>query len=155
MGKLLVIKGADFRTNGIEFFNRMNAIPLFQENILPLGKCISFTGGIVGIASNNTRVASNKTTMPSGYSTIRFKPKSGFEIALALFNSNDSSVKKGTAANGEATVNGGFRWVSPNKEISFDLSDFDIFAFNVRYDDNTTEFTSNELTSYFDYIELY
>ena len=155
MGKLLIINGADFSVNGTSIINYVNVIPLFQANALSVGNCLSYSGGTINYSSNSKRVGVDKTTMPSGYTSIRFKAKSGFEIALALFKSSDPSVAKGTDANGDATVNGGFQWVSPNKELIFNLSDYDIFAFNVRYDDNTTEFTSNTLTNYFDYIDVY
>lgn len=150
MGKYLVIKGADFSQNGISVIDVNNVLPSFQANALQVGKALQFSNGILTVVNSNTRVAVNKTYLNSNYTYLKIKLKTDFQIAYVAFNGNAYATSN---ADGTYTAGAGsWNWVTSNNEIIIPLADYNELAFNVRYSDNTTEFTSNDLTQYFEYI---
>ena len=124
-----------------------NVLPEFQANTLELGKCLTYSRGGVSIQNNTKRIGVQKTTI-SETGTIKFKMISGFQIALAAYKGN---AYASTNSGGELVAsNGSWNWVTQTDEIKVNLTNYDTFAINIRYSDNTTSFQSNDLTNYID-----
>lgn len=156
MGKFLIVKGANFSENGIPFDQPTpdpgteDLLPTFQSNALPLGTTLTYNGGSnVGTTANMKRIACNKTTIVSGKTYIKMKLKNGFQLAMLAVGNNGNAT---TNADGTLSTKNTWVWAT-EQTFTIALSEYNTFAFNVRYSNDTTEFTSNDMSQAFDYIK--
>ena len=156
MGKILMIKGADFETNGNPLYAKeQNVLSQFQSNTLPLGTTIVLNAnGSITTTSNQARVGVDKTLITTfvNNGVIKFKLKSSWTMALVCYKGDSWA---GCDQNGTPHLNTLYSGrIDSSKEVLFSLSDWDTFAFNLAYTDETTNFTSTDLTNYFEYIKV-
>ena len=156
MGKFLIVKGANFAANGMPFDQPTpepgteDFMPTFQSNALPLGTSLTYNGGTnVGTTSSTTRIACNKTTVVSSKTYLKIKLKDGFQIALLAISPSNTAYT--TNADGTLTSKATWDWATVNT-FSIPLAQMTTFAFNIRYSDNSTQFTSNDISQALDYI---
>lgn len=154
MGKILIVKGADFAINGIHLINEVDLISVFQAKALPVGTALSYdpTLHTVSETSTTTRIAVKDAIVSTGYSAVTFTLKSGYEIALLAENSTSEAYAITNAGGNLVTgTNTPWDWVTGTNTITILTSTYDKFSFNIRHSDNTT-FTSNDLTNCFESI---
>lgn len=158
MGKFLIVKGASFAVNGMPFDNpdpdpsEEDLMSTFQSNMLNLGYGLTYQSGSLNSTASTTRIGCPYTAILSSKTQIRFKLKSGFQIALAAKKTGGDYA----STNADGTLNAhaaSWQWVTTTDEVIINLADYDQFGFNVRYSDNATSFSSNTLTEFFDYIK--
>lgn len=153
MGKTLTIIGADFETNAIDVLPSPIDHPtmqLFQTNANPLGTALTYSRGILDTTQSATRISVNKTQVAG--TTIKIKMRAGFQLAIAAYKGTSYA-----ASNADGTLQAiasTWAWITDTGELSYNLASYDTFAFNIRYADNTTTFTSNNLEGFFDYITI-
>lgn len=149
MGKFLIVKGADFSENGMPF--GVDMMPVFATNMLPLGTALLYSGNDTLIETETmTRIACGKTTIVSNRSSLNFKVKTGFQIAMVAITSNN--VWASTNPDGTLSTKTYWEWVTSTDSITIDLTLYKTFAINIRHSDNTTAFTSNNIYQALDYI---
>lgn len=158
MGKFLIVKGASFTINGMPFDNpdpdpsEEDLMSTFQSNMLNIGYGVIYSNGSLNSTATTTRIGCPYTTILSDKTQIRFKLKSGFQIALAAKKTGGdyASTKVDGTLNAHASS---WEWVTTTNEVIINLADYDQFGFNVRYSDNSTVFSTNTLSDYFIYIK--
>lgn len=153
MGSILLIHGADFRANGMPLRQPVetDVMPTLQSNALNLGKSLTYASGNMYIVDSSTRIGIDKTTFEG--SSLSFKVKTGFQIALAVWKGGTRASSK---ADGTLQANASsWQWITVSEfEMTLDLSVYDTIAMNIRYNDNTTVFTDNVLTNYLEYAKV-
>ena len=158
MGKSLVIKGADFSANGIKENNDITA--LLSSLFLP---CISLTAlsTAQGMGSLNTKRCCiyAKTFASLGidineYSKIVVSVKQGYDYVFGT--GPTPGVDSGWQGWDGETGGQIFSWVTDNQEAVATIDNTTLsMSLNLRYDDNTTEFSENTvLTDIVDSIVL-
>ena len=151
MGKSLIIKGADFSTNGINETVELDITSLVDtatSNWSPQGGVNAFVAA--SSISNTKRCAVVRLSIGSlvpnlsHYSKIRIDVKNGFDFVLGMCrdSTNLSTATSWFRLNGTDTTNRNFAWVTDNQYAEVDVSAEMYITGNLRYDDDTTTFES-------------
>lgn len=143
MGKSLIIKGADFSANGIS--EELDITSLISDDFQAQKALNSFYGAVT---ANTKRCCIKPTTFASlgidisEYSYIKVTVKSGYDYVFGTGVAPASS----TGWQGWNGSTGGktFEWVTTNQVATATVGQTTLsMCLNLRYDDNTTEFSSS------------
>ena len=149
MGKSLIIKGADFSTNGILETVELDITSLVDASTgdwFPQRAVNAFVS--TSPSSNTQRCAVVRLSIGSlvpnlsQYQKIRVDVKNGFDFVLAMCrdSANLSTATSWFRLDGTNTSNRNFTWVTDKQYAEVDVSAEMYITGNFRYDDNTTTF---------------
>lgn len=160
MGKRLIIRGADFSANAVDYIpGGRDLLNQINDKLLPR---VSLNGYTDLTGENNASTIQNEkrscifaedvsTFAVLGYTKITVNLKAGFDMVLGIGTTNHTAEYY----SGDC-VAGKFTWITNSQSASCPLSNTKKYLYiNIRHDDNTTAMDETGVASdYIDSIEL-
>lgn len=158
MGRNFIVGAADFSRNAITELNDITQLVDASGRFFPRKAVNSFVSTVS--TENAKRCAIIRLCIHDlvqnldAYSKIRINIKGGFDFALGMCRSSEDvdNYLKWLQLDGERESGGAFAWVTDKQYAEVAVSSEMYITGNIRYDDNTTEFSSTAKFS--DFAEI-
>lgn len=146
MGRSLIVDGADFSVNGIAVPVDVTALAEAQTGtFLPRKSIAGFTNTAPGTNATRCCIFNLDVALFADmgrFSKLRIDIKPGFDYVIGVNRAGTNASADWKKLSGTST-GGSFSWVTTNQYILTPLSALMKLKGNIRYDNDTTSFSSS------------